>query len=734
MQKLRVGVLMGGKSIEREVSFNSGRTICDHLDTTRYEVIPLFQSHNGSLYLIPWKFLCRGKIVDFEARLTKEAELISWDTLKKLIDFIYIAMHGSFAEDGTLQGLLELLQIPYLGPKVFGSALSMDKIIQKKILNRHGIAFPHFCVIKAHDIENLTLAITMHAIEKIQSSFPYIIKPCNEGSSLGISIAFNENELLNAIKKAAYIDPQCTQDVLIEQTIKGMEFSCVIFKNHATQEYLLLPPTEIVPEKGTHFFDYEQKYMPGRSLKFTPARCSKQAQELIQQTCLKTMQALHISMARIDGFLTNDNEVIIIDPNTLSGMGPSSFLFRQAAELNLNHTQIINYLIESELHYYSINFTQTHETRMALSMQPKKKIGVLFGGRSNECEISLESGRNILYKLSPEKYEGMALYVSKDLQIFQVTQEILVRNSTHEIENDLSQALPIAWNDLPTLIDFAFIGLHGGEGENGCIQGTLEMLGIPYNGSSVLTSALCMNKYETNELLKAEGFEVPQSYFLSAKEWIQDQENALKKVTKRLTFPCIAKPHDDGCSVLVAKIHSLQELKDFCTHVFTTTSKTHVLIEEFIQGMELTVGVLGNNTLHVLPPSQSIAQGTILSIEEKFLPGAGENQTPADLPYETLEYVKNIIGKVYKSVNVQGYARIDCFYQNEHQNPAGYARVVILEINTLPALTPATCIFHQAAEIGIKPMDFIDTLITLGFELHNASNYLDKKTIHQSTI
>ena len=113
--KLRVGVLMGGMSVEKEVSFNSGRTICDHLDTSRYTVIPLFQRHDGELFLLPWHFLHRGKISDFEHRLEHEAQHITWDSLKTTIDFMYLAIHGRYAEDGTIQGLLEILRIPYLG-------------------------------------------------------------------------------------------------------------------------------------------------------------------------------------------------------------------------------------------------------------------------------------------------------------------------------------------------------------------------------------------------------------------------------------------------------------------------------------------------------------------------------------------------------------------------------------------------------------------------------------------
>ena len=135
-------------------------------------------------------------------------------------------------------------------------------------------------------------------------------------------------------------------------------------------------------------------------------------------------------------------------------------------------------------------------------------------------------------------------------------------------------------------------------------------------------------------------------------------------------------------------------------------------------GMELTVGVIGNEHPRALPPSQAVCTTDILSIEEKFLPGAGENQTPAPLPEHALAFVQRTMESAFKAVGAKGYARIDCFYQNALQSTTGKERVIILEINSLPGMTPATCIFHQAAEVGIKPMDFIDLIVTLGFEAH----------------
>ena len=632
-------------------------------------------------------------------------------------------MHGAYAEDGTLQGFLEVLQIPYLGSKVFGSSLSMNKVMQKKFLEHRGIQVASGLTIASSESTKLSREFLKKRLDEYSLHFPLVVKPALEGSSLGVSLVQTLDELLSAVHKAAIIDERRMQDVVIEQKIEGMEFACIILGNLEHNDYLVLPPTEVIPESD--IFDYDQKYMPGRATKFTPARCSNESITKIQQTCLEVMRALHLTMARIDGFLTPTGDVVIIDPNSLSGMSPSSFLFRQAAEINMNHTQVINYLIENELrHTHSDFMLPLQQGKTMQSNVQKKRIGVLLGGRSNEKEISLESGRNILYKLSPESYEPIALFVTSSLELYQIDEKILVRNSTKEIENDLSQATLVPWNDLPQLIDFAFIGLHGGEGENGCIQGTLEMLGIAYNGSGVLASALCMNKYETNAFLRSEGFDVPDSVFISAQDWFVAKQEILDQIAAKIIFPCIIKPHDDGCSVLVAKAESLEELAEFVTTTFATTKKSHLLVEELIKGTELTVGVIGNHEVRALPPSQAIAQHDILSIEEKFLPGAGENQTPANLPSEALRFVQTTMEKIYKAVGAKGYARIDCFYQNEQQSPTGRQRVVTLEINTLPGMTPATCIFHQAAEVGIKPMDFIDLIIKLGFEEHAQSKEL----------
>lgn len=738
MEKLRIGVFMGGKNVEREVSFNSGRTICDHLDTQRFEVTPIFQAQNGFLYILPWRFLHRGKISDFIQRLPYEAQQISWEELKSSVDFLYLAVHGRYAEDGTLQGFLEVLNIPYLGTKVFASALVMDKIIQRDFLELNNIDIAKAITVSINEVKNFSHFKT-EILKKLTDGkieFPVVVKPHKEGSSAGITVVFNESEFEQALQKACYANEGKPQPVLVEEKIEGMEFTCIILKNNQTDEPFALPITEIVPEEGTHFFDYQQKYMPGRATKITPARCTQEQTKKIQDTCIKAMEILDIkTIARIDGFLTHDDKVVLMDPNTLTGMSPSTFIFRQAAEIGWTHTKLINHLIEEDLKHYKLDKLINNNTEEQKMNNPKIRVAVLLGGNSNEKEISLESGRNIVYKISPEKYQTLPVFINSKMELYAIPQKLLVRNSTKEIENGLEESMKIEWSDLQKMADFVFIALHGGHGENGNIQGALEMLELPYNGSSVFASALCMDKFKATQFLKHRGFDVPNNLLISKKDWLKDKSEIVNKINSILPGPKIIKPHDDGCSVMVQKALGNAELEKYIEDIFNN-GKEHALVEECITGMELTVGVIGNENPIALPPSQAISAGGILSIEEKFLPGAGENQTPAPISRPATMLVKHIMQEVYKAVGCKGYARIDCFYQDETQSPTGKGRVIIIEVNSLPGMTPATCIFHQAAEMDIKPMDFIDLIITLGFEEHQIPNNLiaNKETVKDIAI
>ncbi len=248
-------------------------------------------------------------------------------------------------------------------------------------------------------------------------------------------------------------------------------------------------------------------------------------------------------------------------------------------------------------------------------MHKKLRVAVLMGGASNEKETSLDSGRNVAYKLSSKKYEAIPLFVDKQMELYPLTTRLMVHNATCEIERELDRSTKINWHDLPTIADFVFIGLHGGLGENGAVQGALEVLKMPYNGPGVLASSLCMDKYKTNSFLKLKGFCVPNHVLITKKEWICDKNNCLEKIKTVLqSFPLIVKPHNDGCSVFVAKITTEKQLIEHVDALFEQT-KAHALVEEYIEGMELTVGVVGNDVPYAFPPSQSIAFNGVLAAQ-----------------------------------------------------------------------------------------------------------------------
>ena len=351
-------------------------------------------------------------------------------------------------------------------------------------------------------------------------------------------------------------------------------------------------------------------------------------------------------------------------------------------------------------------------------------------------EISLESGRNICYKLSPNKYEVIPLFANEKMELFVLSQKLLVKNSTRIISELVDSKIQVKWSGLNKICDFVFIALHGGKGENGCVQGSLEMLELPYNGSGIFTSALCMDKYRSNSFFKDHGFDVPFSFLINKSDWIKassDKSKFLNKILGNISFPLILKPHDDGCSMLVKKISNMDELIVEIEDYFNS-EKTIAMLEECVDGVELTCGVVGNDEIIALPPSEPIVNSGVLSIEDKFLPGAGENKTPANLPKRVLELAMKTASKAYKSIGCRGYARIDCFYQSARQSKTGKEKVIILEVNTLPGLTPATCIFHQAAEIGMKPMEFIGRIIELGLENHKKETLLVKKVSQDPSL
>ncbi len=338
MTLLRVGILLGGISSEKEVSLNSGRNVYDNLDGEQYEGIPIFMDSEGMLWIIPWQLVSQNTTTDIAERLEEDARHISYGELKDEIDFAFISLHGKYGDDGCIQGALELMGIPYTGPGVLASALGMDKRAHQKILNEAGIDVPESLVFGEDEwVENRT-----GIVEKIEETFdlPFVVKPVREGSSVGVTIVRSREMLDKGMSDAFRWD----RDVLVEEYLEGTEFSCIVLEREGGP--FVLGVTEIHPQSD--FYSYDDKYMPGRCSKFTPPKnISEEVIARIKRDVIQAFETLGFrSYGRIDGFVLENGRVLITDPNSSSGMAPSSFFFEQAADAGLLPSMIISELID----------------------------------------------------------------------------------------------------------------------------------------------------------------------------------------------------------------------------------------------------------------------------------------------------------------------------------------------------------------------------------------------------
>jgi D-alanine-D-alanine ligase len=339
----------------------------------------------------------------------------------------------------------------------------------------------------------------------------------------------------------------------------------------------------------------------------------------------------------------------------------------------------------------------------------KLRVGVVLGGMSSEREISLESGRNIYFNLNPARYEPVGIFLNSDGAFWEIPLQLLVQNTTVDITDRLDrEGTRIPYEGLRARVDFVYIGLHGKYGEDGCLQGLLELLNIPYTGSGVMASAIGMDKHVQRKLLTEAGIRVPKYLAVTELEWTGQPEQILQAVEDSIGYPCVVKPTREGCSTGISVVHGPEGMGAAMEGAFVWD--TTALVEEALVGIEITCAVIGNRELTALPPTETVRKGDFLTVEEKFLPGEGENITPARVPEETIRQVQAVMIEAYRALGLKVYARMDGFVVD--------GEVIVTEPNTLPGMTPSTCIFHEAAEAGMSPMEFLDRIIDLSLEAH----------------
>jgi D-alanine-D-alanine ligase len=351
MSKLRVGVLFGGRSGEHEVSLNSATSIIAALDRKKYQIVPIGITKEGRWVVgeDPLKELKAGKIKTSRfAILAPDPQLkslLSWDGNKSFsvlqnLDVIFPVLHGTYGEDGTVQGLLELADIPYVGCGVLASALGMDKDKMKSAFAAAGLPqVPYRVFLRGvfKDDPGGILGELEHHF-----TFPMFVKPVNLGSSVGISRAANGEELIAAIEKASQFD----RKIIVEEGVPAREIECSILGNDDPRASVV---GEVVPKK--EWYDYEAKYTEGLAEVLIPAPLGPEKVQEVQALAIRAYKAVDgAGMARVDFLMDKKTEKLYVNEiNTIPGFTQFSAYPKMWEASGLKYPQLVDKLIELAL-------------------------------------------------------------------------------------------------------------------------------------------------------------------------------------------------------------------------------------------------------------------------------------------------------------------------------------------------------------------------------------------------
>jgi D-alanine-D-alanine ligase len=310
-------------------------------------------------------------------------------------------------------------------------------------------------------------------------------------------------------------------------------------------------------------------------------------------------------------------------------------------------------------------------------MAEKLRVALLAGGKSGEREVSLKGAAGVSKALDPEKYE--------------------VRQ--YDPATDLARLAADAGD-----LDVAFILLHGPLGEDGSMQGFLDLLGLPYQGSGVLGSALAMDKNLAKILYREAGLTVPDWIMVGEKEAASPEA-----LLKRVALPAVIKPVRQGSSLGMSIAHSLQELRSGLAEALRFDPE--VMVEEFIRGREITGGVLGNGELTALPLVEIIPgeEHPFFNYEAKYQPGASSEICPAELPPAVTARAREIALAAHRILKLRGYSRTDMMVGEN-------GTIYVLETNTIPGMTPTSLLPQAAAVHGLSFGALLDRLLELALE------------------
>lgn len=354
------------------------------------------------------------------------------------------------------------------------------------------------------------------------------------------------------------------------------------------------------------------------------------------------------------------------------------------------------------------------------------KVAVLMGGISSERDVSLSTGKQILGALDRAKYDVVgidagilpgrarpdALAVNEKVDALVQARDALLSSES---------LMPLDYIMTPDgRPDVAIIALHGRYGEDGTIQGMLELLGVPYTGSGVLASALAMDKSMAKKVMAAEGVPVPRSVDFMCRDSTWNRGWVYERVSE-LGYPVVVKPSRQGSTIGMTKVDDPAKLEE----AIDVASKydTRILVEEFVEGIELTVGVLGNEDPFPLPVIEIVPSKGFYDYEAKYTPGATEEIVPARIPDKAALEAQRLALTAHMALGCSGMSRVDIIYVPGNGSCGGRSvksnggeRFYVLEVNTVPGMTPTSLLPRAAQAAGIPFSQLLDMLIEFALE------------------
>ncbi|MGD8189022.1 D-alanine--D-alanine ligase [Brevibacillus ginsengisoli] len=351
-------------------------------------------------------------------------------------------------------------------------------------------------------------------------------------------------------------------------------------------------------------------------------------------------------------------------------------------------------------------------------MGSKIRLGIIYGGKSSEHEVSLRTAQSIMKAVDPNKYEITPVYVQLDGQWIkgdQVADRIESVENLRLTSSDAKASLPAtaASSAAPVLaigkeIDVVFPVIHGPNGEDGTIQGLLELADIPYVGTGVMASAVGMDKWMMKNVFAQYG--LPQVKFVGVlrSQLEKDQAGVINHIEQEIGYPCFVKPANMGSSVGISKAKDQASL----IQALEVAAKfdRRIVVEAFVKAREVEIGVLGNEELITSVVGEVIAAKEFYDYEAKYKGAGTELQIPAKISQELSEEIATMAKRAFQAIDGSGLSRVDFFYDDEHQ------QLYINEVNTMPGFTPFSMYPMLFQEAGISYSELIDRLVQLAIE------------------